>query len=31
MSKVVTLNEFIMKREHDFDGATGELTRLLNC
>jgi fructose-1,6-bisphosphatase I len=30
MSKVVTLNEFIMKREHDFDGATGELTRLLN-
>ena len=30
MSKVITLGEFIMKREHEFDGATGELTRLLN-
>ena len=30
MSKVITLGEFIMKREHEFDGASGELTRLLN-
>ena len=30
MSKLTTLGEFIMKREHEFDGATGELTRLLN-
>lgn len=30
MSKVITLNEFIMKREHEFAGASGELTRLLN-
>ena len=30
MSKLTTLNEFIMDREDDFEFATGELTRLLN-
>lgn len=30
MSKVTTLNEFIMDRQHDFAYATGELSRLLN-
>lgn len=30
MSKVITLNEFIMDRQHDFAYATGELSRLLN-
>jgi fructose-1,6-bisphosphatase I len=30
MSKVVTLNEFIMDRQADFPFATGELTRILN-
>ncbi|MEN9400158.1 MAG: hypothetical protein RL632_1261 [Bacteroidota bacterium] len=30
MSKVVTLNEFIMDRQADFPFATGELSRILN-
>ena len=30
MSKVVTLNEFILDRQDDFPFATGELSRLLN-
>ena len=30
MSKLTTLNEFIMDRQEDFDFATGELSRLLN-
>jgi len=30
MSKLVTLNEFIMDRQHEFPFATGELSRLLN-
>ncbi len=30
MSKLTTLNEFIMNRQSDFPFATGELTRLLN-
>ena len=30
MSKLTTLNEFIMDREDDFEFATGELSRLLN-
>ena len=30
MSKLVTLHEFIMDRQHDFPYATGELSRLLN-
>ncbi len=30
MSKVTTLNEFIMDRQHDFAYATGELSRLLS-
>jgi len=30
MSKLITLNEFIMDREDDFEFATGELSRLLN-
>lgn len=30
MSKVVTLNEFIMDRQADFPYATGELSRILN-
>jgi fructose-1,6-bisphosphatase I len=30
MSKLTTLNEFIMKKQADFPGASGELSRLLN-
>ncbi len=30
MSKVTTLNEFIMDRQADFPGASGELSRILN-
>lgn len=30
MSKVITLNEFIMDRQADFPGASGELSRILN-
>jgi fructose-1,6-bisphosphatase I len=30
MSKITTLHEFIMDRQHDFTYATGELSRLLN-
>jgi fructose-1,6-bisphosphatase I len=30
MSKLTTLNEFIMKKQSDFPGASGELSRLLN-
>jgi fructose-1,6-bisphosphatase I len=30
MSKVITLNEFIMDRQADFTNATGELSRILN-
>jgi fructose-1,6-bisphosphatase I len=30
MSKVMTLNEFIMDRQADFPGASGELSRILN-
>ncbi len=30
MSKITTLNDFIMERQADFPFATGELTRILN-
>lgn len=30
MSKLTTLNEFILKKQADFPGASGELSRLLN-
>jgi fructose-1,6-bisphosphatase I len=30
MSKVITLNEFILDRQAEFPGATGEFTRLMN-
>ena len=30
MSKLITLNEFILKNQSDFPFATGELSRLLN-
>lgn len=30
MSKITTLSEFIMERQHDYPFATGELTNLLN-
>jgi fructose-1,6-bisphosphatase I len=30
MSKLITLNEFILDRQHDFPFATGELSRILN-
>jgi fructose-1,6-bisphosphatase I len=30
MSKVTTLNDFILERQADFPFATGELTRILN-
>ena len=30
MSHITTLNEFIMDRQADFPGASGELSRILN-